>query len=168
MDENARAIIYFICWRLSTLNEKQFLRSGAVEATFQAIKNGTPEIAIEIAKVNTNILWNCTDPEDSRNMFACAVAHRQEEVAQFLYGFNARIGTNMVFTTDKDGNNLLHLAAKLAPRSYLDCIPGAALQLQSELRWFKWKALFHSSTTMIKIMVVKLLPKCLLRNTSSC
>ncbi|GKV46081.1 hypothetical protein SLEP1_g53093 [Rubroshorea leprosula] len=74
------------------LDENEFVQSGAVEATFEAIKNGIPEIAIEIAKVNTNILWNCTDSEDSRNMFACAVVHRQEEVAQFLYEFNARIG----------------------------------------------------------------------------
>ncbi|GLT88039.1 hypothetical protein SLE2022_060840 [Rubroshorea leprosula] len=137
MDAIAREIIDFICRKLSALDEDEFVRSGAVEATFQAIKNGIPEIAIEIAEVNTNILWNRTDPEDSRNMFACAIAHRQEEVAQFLYKFNARISTNIGFTEDRDGNNLFHLAAKLAPRSHLDYISGAALQLQSELRWFE-------------------------------
>ncbi|GLT88036.1 hypothetical protein SLE2022_060810 [Rubroshorea leprosula] len=137
MDAIAREIMHFICRKLSALDEDEFVQSGAVEATFQAIKNGIPEIAIEIAKVNTNILWNRTDPEDSRNMFACAIAHRQEKVAQFLYEFNARISTNIVFTDDRDGNNLLHLAAKLAPRSHLDYISGAALQLQSELRWFQ-------------------------------
>ncbi|GKV32645.1 hypothetical protein SLEP1_g41238 [Rubroshorea leprosula] len=137
MDAIAREIIHFICRQLSALDENEFVQSGAVEATFQAIENGIPEIVIEIAKVNTNILWNRTDSEDSRNMFACAVAHRQEKVAQYLYGLHARIGTNIVFTNDRDGNNLLHLAAKLAPRSHLDSISGAALQLQSELRWFK-------------------------------
>ncbi|GLT30510.1 hypothetical protein SLA2020_053060 [Shorea laevis] len=139
MDAIAREIVHFICQQLSALEEKEFKQSGAVEATFQAIKNGIPEIVIGITEANSNILGNCTDPEDSRNMFACAVAHRQEEVAQFLYEFNARIGTNIFFTTDKDkdkdGNNSLHLAAKLAP--YLDYISGTALQLQSELRWFK-------------------------------
>ncbi|GKV46073.1 hypothetical protein SLEP1_g53085 [Rubroshorea leprosula] len=123
--------------KMFALDEDEFVQSGAVEATFQAIKNGTPEIAIEILKVNTNILWNYVDPEDSRNMFACAIAHRQEEVAQFLYKFNARISTNIGFTEDRDGNNLLHIAAKLAPRTHLDYISGAALQLQSELRWFE-------------------------------
>ncbi|GKV46567.1 hypothetical protein SLEP1_g53540 [Rubroshorea leprosula] len=139
MDAIAREIMHFICRKLSALDEDEFVQSGAVEATFQAIKNGIPEIAIEIAieiaKINTDRLWTRTDPEDERNMFACAVAHRQEEVAQFLYGFNARIDTNIVFTKDRDGNNLLHLAAKLAPRSDLDHISGAA-RLQSELRWF--------------------------------
>ncbi|GLT65160.1 hypothetical protein SLA2020_376080 [Shorea laevis] len=137
MDAIAREIICFICRQLSALDGNEFEQSGAVEATFQAIKNGLPEIVIEIAKVNTNILWNRIDPEESRNMFACAVAHRQEEVVQILYGLNARIGTKMVFTPDRVGNNLLHLAAKLAPRSHLDYISGGALQLQSELRWFE-------------------------------
>ncbi|XP_028758945.1 ankyrin repeat-containing protein ITN1-like [Neltuma alba] len=35
------------------------------------------------------------------------------------------------------GNNLLHLAASLAPDSYLNSISGAALQMQRELQWFK-------------------------------
>ncbi|GKV46097.1 hypothetical protein SLEP1_g53109 [Rubroshorea leprosula] len=136
MDENAHAVIQFICRRLSSLNEEQFLQSGAVEAAFQAIKNGIPEIVIEITKVNTNILWNCTDNEGT-NLYECAIANRQEEVARFLYGFSAGIDKNKVFTTARHGNKLLHLAAKLAPRSHLNCISGAALQFQSELRWFK-------------------------------
>ncbi|GKV20709.1 hypothetical protein SLEP1_g30794 [Rubroshorea leprosula] len=77
--------------------------------------------------------WTSTDPEDSRTIFACAIAHRQEKVAKFLCG-------NMVdqfYGTDPDGNNNLHLAAKLGPHFELDRVSGAALQLQSELRWFK-------------------------------
>ncbi|GKV46079.1 hypothetical protein SLEP1_g53091 [Rubroshorea leprosula] len=131
------------------LDEDEFVQSGAVEATFKAIKDGIPEIAIEIAKINTNILWNRTDSEDKRSMFACAVAHRQEEVAQFLYKFNARSSTNIGFTEERDENDLLYLAAELAPRSHLNYISGAAprshldyissavSQLQSELRWFR-------------------------------
>ncbi|GKV47790.1 hypothetical protein SLEP1_g54652 [Rubroshorea leprosula] len=70
-------------------------------------------------------------------MFACAVVHRQEKVAQFLHENVASNDTNMVTTIDEDGNNILHLAAKLAPHSQLDHICGAALWLQNELHWFK-------------------------------
>ncbi|KAF5800707.1 putative PGG domain-containing protein [Helianthus annuus] len=38
---------------------------------------------------------------------------------------------------DKDGNNLLHLAAQLAPIHKLNVVSGAALQMQRELQWFK-------------------------------
>ncbi|GLT52170.1 hypothetical protein SLA2020_255240 [Shorea laevis] len=138
MDEYARKVIPLICHQpLTELDQNQFVQSRAVEAAFQAVKNGIPDIVKEITKANDNISWSNTDPEDSINMFACAVAHRQEEVVRFLYEKYATEDTNMVITIDKDGNNVLHLAAKLAPRYQLDCISGSALQLQSELRWFK-------------------------------
>ncbi|KAL7582813.1 hypothetical protein Lser_V15G44890 [Lactuca serriola] len=44
-----------------------------------------------------------------------------------------------VYRTSKDssGNNLLHLAARLAPTNKLNLIIGATLQIQHELQWFK-------------------------------
>ncbi|GKV38859.1 hypothetical protein SLEP1_g46719 [Rubroshorea leprosula] len=112
-------------------------QSKAVEATFQAIQNGIPDIVKEIIKANANNVLLCNkDPEDpSRNIFACAIAHRQEEVAHLLY--KSQKEKNMLFAIDEDGNNILHLAAKLAPNYQSGYIYAAALQLQSELRWFK-------------------------------
>ncbi|KAJ6363286.1 hypothetical protein OIU78_003459 [Salix suchowensis] len=48
---------------------------------------------------------------------------------------------NLITTyKDKEGNNMLHLAAKLLESpSRLNVIPGAALQLQRELLWFEHK-----------------------------
>ncbi|GLU00008.1 hypothetical protein SLE2022_174060 [Rubroshorea leprosula] len=139
MDEYAHEVIRFICKSLSNLDENQFVQSGAVEATHRAIENDIPEIVIELLKrPNGSILWSNQDPEDSRNMFAHAVAHRQEKVARFLYdAFGERKDTDMVTATDEDQNNILHIAARLAPHSQLDHISGAALQLQNELHWFK-------------------------------
>ncbi|GKV38849.1 hypothetical protein SLEP1_g46712 [Rubroshorea leprosula] len=136
-DEYAREVLRLICESFSKLDQNQFVQSNAMEATFPAIKNGITVIVKEIiTKAKDNMVWSNTDPEDSsRNIFACAVAHRQEEVARFLYEFAE--DTNMFITIDKDGNNILHLAAKLSPRYQLDCISGSVLQLQSELRWFK-------------------------------
>ena len=56
-----------------------------------------------------------------------------------------------VYRTIKDpsGNNLLHLAARLAPSSKLNLISGAALQIQRELQWFKVKYM------MIQILNLK-------------
>ncbi|GKV53186.1 hypothetical protein SLEP1_g59724 [Rubroshorea leprosula] len=139
MDEYAHEVIRFICKSLSNLDENQFVQSGAVEATYLAIENDIPEIVIELLKrPNPSILWSNPDPEDSRNMFAHAVAHRQEKVARFLYdAFGESKDTNMVTATDQDQNNLLHIAARLAPHSQLDHYSGAVFQLQNELHWFK-------------------------------
>ncbi|GKV34842.1 hypothetical protein SLEP1_g43184 [Rubroshorea leprosula] len=133
----AGEVVSFVCQRLGHLDHNQFVQNRAVEAIFLAIKNGIPEIAIEIAKANEDISWTGTDPEDSRNMFAYAIAHRQEEVAKFLYEHRADKFYDKFYDTDEDGNNNSHLVAKLAPQFQLDHITGAALQLQSELHWFK-------------------------------
>ncbi|GLT90053.1 hypothetical protein SLE2022_080050 [Rubroshorea leprosula] len=136
MDKYACEVISLLCQQLSELDQELFVGSRAVDAIFQAIKNDIPVIVKEMAKANKNILWRSSKLEDSINIFACTVAHRQEEVARLLYEF-AKEDTNMFTTIDKDGNNILHLAAKLAPPYQLGCISGSALQLQSELRWFK-------------------------------
>ncbi|CAA2990513.1 Ankyrin repeat-containing protein At3g12360 [Olea europaea subsp. europaea] len=43
----------------------------------------------------------------------------------------------MLYTEKNSNNNILHLAAKLAPSSRLNSVSGAALQMQRELQWFK-------------------------------
>ncbi|KAJ0080960.1 hypothetical protein Patl1_12165 [Pistacia atlantica] len=45
---------------------------------------------------------------------------------------------HLLLMFDNDfGNNILHFAGKLAPPYQLSRIPGAALQMQRELQWFK-------------------------------
>ncbi|GKV34847.1 hypothetical protein SLEP1_g43189 [Rubroshorea leprosula] len=158
-DVYAGKVVSFLCQRLRDLEHNQFVQNGAVEAIFLAIKNGFPELAIEIARAKEDILWTSIDPEDSRTMFACAIEHRQEEVAKFLYGYKADKFYDKIYDTDEkakypdeykadkfydkfydtdeSGNNNLHLAAKLAPHFQLDRISDAASQLQSEVRWYK-------------------------------
>ncbi|GLT90065.1 hypothetical protein SLE2022_080170 [Rubroshorea leprosula] len=143
MDAYAHEVIRLICKEsFSKLDEIQFGQSTAVKAILQAIKSGIPDIVREITYANVNILRSITDPEDSsRNIFACAIAHHQEEVARFLYRFAEEqtnvVETNMVIAFNEDQNNILHLAAKLAPPHQLDWFSRSALQLQSELRLFK-------------------------------
>ncbi|GLT60069.1 hypothetical protein SLA2020_328550 [Shorea laevis] len=134
MDEYVGEVIPLICHPSSQIDQHQFKQTEVVKATFLAIKNGIPEIVNEIKRAHANVSWSSSDPEGSGNMFACAVAHRQEKVAQIIYG---SMDTNLLTSTDQDAKNALHIAAKLAPHSQLGCISGAALQLQSEVRWFK-------------------------------
>lgn len=43
----------------------------------------------------------------------------------------------LVNTEDASGNTLLHLAGTLAENTPINHIRGAALQMQSEVQWFK-------------------------------
>ncbi|GKV34303.1 hypothetical protein SLEP1_g42680 [Rubroshorea leprosula] len=143
----AREMVHFICEQLSTLERDQLLRSGAVEATFKAIKLGYLDFVKQIIEANPDMVWS-HDPEHSRDMLMYAVAHRQKEIAKFLYGHNA--WRNMTeFTTDDDQNNMLHLVAKLPPSSpHIHHLSDPVLQMQSEAKWFA--AVAHIVPTFYK------------------
>ncbi|PWA34619.1 ankyrin repeat-containing domain, PGG domain protein [Artemisia annua] len=74
--------------------------------------------------------------EDGHNVIQHAVINRSEKIYNLLYHMSEH---RNVYKTIKDasGNNLLHLAARLAPSEKLNLISGAALQIQYELQWYK-------------------------------
>ncbi|GKV34300.1 hypothetical protein SLEP1_g42678 [Rubroshorea leprosula] len=129
-------MVHVVCEQVSTLERDQLIRSGAVEATFKAIKLGYLDFVKQITEANPDIVCS-HDPEHSRDMLMYAVAYRQEEIAEFLYGLN--VWRNMTeFTTDNDQNNMLHLAAKIPPSSpHIHHFTDPVRQMQSEAGWFK-------------------------------
>ncbi|KAA8541207.1 hypothetical protein F0562_025186 [Nyssa sinensis] len=73
---------------------------------------------------------------DKQSIFHIAVLHRHEPIFNLIY----EIGTlkELISTyRDNDDNNMLHLAAKLAPPNQLNAISGSALQMQRQLVWYK-------------------------------
>ncbi|GJZ92102.1 ankyrin repeat-containing domain, PGG domain protein [Tanacetum coccineum] len=65
-----------------------------------------------------------------------SVINRSEKIYNLVYEMSEH---KNIYKTIKDSfdNNLLHLAARLAPTNKLNQISGAALQIQRELQWFK-------------------------------
>nr|KAJ0198084.1 hypothetical protein LSAT_V11C700360760 [Lactuca sativa] len=74
--------------------------------------------------------------EDGHSIIQYAVINRSEKVYNLIYQMSEH---KNIYRTIKDysGDNLLHLAARLAPSNKLNLISGAALQIQHELLWFK-------------------------------
>ncbi|KAL8239848.1 hypothetical protein R6Q59_016415 [Mikania micrantha] len=103
-------------------------------AIFEATRQNAVEVVKEIVSQFSNIIWNSN--EDGHNIIQHAVINRSENVYNLLYQMSEHKNT---YRTIKDPfkNNLLHLAARLAPKKILDPISGAALQIQQELQWFK-------------------------------
>ncbi|KAK7372330.1 hypothetical protein VNO80_05707 [Phaseolus coccineus] len=100
----------------------------------EASKYGNTHFIYIMSEANHDLL-RAVD-KYGRDMFSYAVLHRKENVLQlmfFLTGYRNLIH----YSTDKFGNNLLHLAAYLGPSSYLNNRAGAALQMQREVQWFK-------------------------------
>ncbi|KAK3009171.1 hypothetical protein RJ639_014006, partial [Escallonia herrerae] len=99
-----------------------------------AAKNGIMEM---VRKILDDIPVAIHDMNvDKKNMVLLAVEHRQPHVYEFL--LKRTVMKDTVFRkVDKDGNSALHLAAMLGKNRPWR-IPGAALQMQWELKWYEF------------------------------
>ncbi|KAF3436251.1 hypothetical protein FNV43_RR23343 [Rhamnella rubrinervis] len=99
-----------------------------------AAKNGVTEMVEKILELFPVAVHDMN--ADKKNIVLLAVEHRQPHVYRLLLKRN--ILKDTVFRKlDKNGNSALHLAAILGGyKPWL--IPGAALQMQWEIKWFEF------------------------------
>ncbi|CAI9773358.1 unnamed protein product [Fraxinus pennsylvanica] len=99
-----------------------------------AAKIGNVEFLTLLTHSYPDLIWKVN--LNKYSIFHVAVINRQEKVFSLIYQIGA-IKDLITLYKDKKGNNILHLAGKLAPPSRLNIVSGAALQMQRELLWFK-------------------------------
>ncbi|KAJ8899420.1 hypothetical protein K2173_018394 [Erythroxylum novogranatense] len=106
-----------------------------------AAKNGVTEMVEKILEKYPVAIHDMN--VEGKNLVLLAVEHRQPHVYRFLLDQNTEDtksngAKDSVFRhVDNDGNSALHLAAKLGDyKPWL--IPGAALQMQWELKWYEF------------------------------
>ncbi|GKD95036.1 ankyrin repeat-containing domain, PGG domain protein [Tanacetum coccineum] len=99
-----------------------------------ADRQNASDVIQSVVSQFADAIW-CTN-EDGHNVIQYAVINRSDNVYSLVYKMSEH---RNIYKTIKDsfGNNLLHLAARLAPADKLNHISGAALQVQRELQWFK-------------------------------
>ena len=98
-----------------------------------AAKNGVKEMVEKILEVNPVSINDKN--EEKKNVVLLAVENRQPEVYELLV--KRKFRKDSVFrAVDNNGNSALHLAAKLSNYQPWH-IPGAALQMQWEMKWYK-------------------------------
>ncbi|WVZ09144.1 hypothetical protein V8G54_013674 [Vigna mungo] len=119
---------------VSKLNSSQLRDDLVYDAMLEAAKHGNVEFINDMREANHDLLWAMDN--HGRDIFSYAVLHRKHNVFQLMHTL---CGNKDIinYSTDMFGNNLLHLAAPLGPLSDLNLRPGAALQMQREIQWFK-------------------------------
>ncbi|KAL0003962.1 hypothetical protein SO802_011523 [Lithocarpus litseifolius] len=99
-----------------------------------AARNGITEMVEEILKKFPMAIHDDTD--EGKNVVLLAVENKHPKLYQLLLKKELLTET-MLQKLDEKGNNALHLAAKLVEnKPWL--IPGAALQMQWEIKWYEY------------------------------
>ncbi|XP_059436316.1 ankyrin repeat-containing protein NPR4-like [Corylus avellana] len=102
---------------------------------FEAAKVGNVEFLIILVRAYPTL----TSQLDNNNMsiFHIAILYRQESVFNLIYEIGADKDRLASYATLDYGDNMLHLAGKLAPLDRLNIVSGAAIRMQREVLWFK-------------------------------
>jgi len=134
MHHQALQLVRYLIQEMTTSYELNAYDSPISDAIVKAAELGIHEIVEEIVELVPKLVW----ARDSENLsiFQVAVIQRHENIFNLIYQMTDHKHS---VTTDVDefGNNILHLAGRLAPPNKLNLVPGAALQMQRELQWFK-------------------------------
>ncbi|KAG8367169.1 hypothetical protein BUALT_Bualt16G0044600 [Buddleja alternifolia] len=132
--QNALKLVKRLCEEIQRLLSIEEMLDFYHDIITTAAKSGTHEIIEEIARVCPHTIY--FGGRSTVEFFVMAVQNRSEHVYNLVY----QMGHHKIYYScvgDSLGNNVFHLAAKLAPSHKLNQIPGAALQMQREIQWFK-------------------------------
>ncbi|KAJ9559328.1 hypothetical protein OSB04_013942 [Centaurea solstitialis] len=114
-------------------NEINGILFGPLRVPFVAAEMGNANFLVELARGHPEILF--MKDANKQSIFHIAISHRHESV----YNLSYEIGSIHNYTTcltDKDGNNMLHLAGMKAKTPH-ENVSGVVFQMQRELLWFK-------------------------------
>ncbi|KAF5465266.1 hypothetical protein F2P56_015288 [Juglans regia] len=131
--EQSRELLQLMCKEILITDEEGRAEGNVYQAIFRSIKEGVFEFVHDVVKANPDLLWS--HDGDSRNIFSYAVLCRQAKIFSLIYGIDVK--DNMAYDRDNSRNNILHMAGMPPVSVMLNRIPGAALQMQRELQWFK-------------------------------
>ena len=132
----------------SLLNSSGQEASLVRTALMKAVKNGRVEFVTAVLNADNALVWS-REPNTENNIFLLAVMYRQNEIFRFICGFP--LNKTILSVVNKDGNNILHMAATLEPSARRNTVPGAAFLMQREVQWFKVTSLtsYHFDVLLV-------------------
>ncbi|KAD6454941.1 hypothetical protein E3N88_09647 [Mikania micrantha] len=129
--KNAKLLVHFTCDLIRTSTT---MYTTYTNVLFEATRQDAVEVVKEIVSRLPNAIG--TINEDGHDIIQLAVINHSSKVYRLLYRMSKLKITNTTIEFPFK-NNLLHLAARLAPENKIKHAYGPALQMQLELQWFK-------------------------------
>ncbi|KAI3511021.1 hypothetical protein L1887_18162 [Cichorium endivia] len=134
LHKHALELLQQVNSKIKQLDDTDSHRDYYTNPIHEAVRQNAYEMVEEIVQEFPDAMSSANN--DGHDIIQNAVINRSEKVYNLLYQMSEH---KNVYKTirDSSGNNLLHLAGRLAPTHKLNHISGAALQIQRELQWFK-------------------------------
>ncbi|TKY72698.1 Ankyrin-1 protein [Spatholobus suberectus] len=101
---------------------------------FNAAVAGNFGFLSELLSAHPSLIWEMDN--NGRSIIHTAVSHRHASIVNLVHEIGSHKDLIVTYFVE-EGNTLLHLAAKLAPRGQLELVSGAAFQMCLELIWFE-------------------------------
>ncbi|XVE94264.1 hypothetical protein REPUB_Repub01dG0266600 [Reevesia pubescens] len=102
--------------------------------SLDAARSGNVEFLVQLINLYPDLIWRVNN--ENQSIFHNATLYRHESIFSLIHEIGS-IKDLIATYEDENGNNMLHLAARLPPQDRLQIVSGAALQMQRELLWFK-------------------------------
>ncbi|KAI3447210.1 hypothetical protein Pfo_003875 [Paulownia fortunei] len=134
MHQQALELVKCLCQLMESLPENE-ASTIYRHSIILAANSGINEVVEVIIEMYPKVIYT-VDTDTGRNVILLAARNRFENIFNLIYQMSDR-KHHFFNTLDYQNNNLMHLCAKLAPPHKLNLVPGAALQMQRELQWFK-------------------------------
>ncbi|XP_073056176.1 uncharacterized protein [Primulina eburnea] len=115
-------------------NNTEAFGNANAKLLFTAAESANDEFLVELIGRYPDFIYKVN--ESKHSIFHIAVLHRHVRCFNLIYELHG-VRDLILTYIDAEGNNILHLAGRLAPQNQLNLIPGAALQMQREVLWFK-------------------------------
>ena len=121
-----------------TGHEKEKEHIDVSNAILIAAKNGITEMVKKAFQSYPVALYDVD--QDKKNIVLLTVEHKQPHVYELLLNLleDETINDTVFYDVDRNGNTALHLAAMKAAFSWP--VPGAASQMQWEIKWYEVRA----------------------------
>ncbi|KAA8541269.1 hypothetical protein F0562_025232 [Nyssa sinensis] len=106
-----------------------------VPLLFVAAERGNDIFLVQLLRFYPDFILKINNKKQS--IFHIAVLNRHEHIFNLIYEIGSLKELIATYRDPEDDNNMLHLAAKLAPPNQINVVSGAALQMQRQLAWYK-------------------------------
>ena len=108
---------------------------------FDATKAGNFNFLVELMDAYPDLIWEFN--HQMQSIIHMAVLYRHPKIFNLIHAYSGSKDIILAYEDNDDGNNILHLAAKIAPPDRLELVSGAAFQMKLELLWFQVLVPYH-------------------------